>query len=542
MHLQELLSYDDIIVQCHDNPDADAISSGYALWFYLRLKGKNVRFIYSGRNAITKSNLVLLKDTYHIPIEYVTELEEEPELLVTVDCQYGERNVSSFPAKHVAVIDHHQAASTVPEGALGEVRSAYGSCATILWSMLMDEGIDVNDCNAQTCTVSKENADRSLATSLYYGLYTDTAKLQEVSHPRDRDMRDRLKVNDGDIFLFQNANLSLEELKIAGQALESYHYDGAHRFAIVESKPCDPNILGVISDMLIEVDVVDTCIVYNVLGDGVKFSVRSCVPDVRANELAAYVARGLGGGGGHLRKAGGRLSADALLKAMNPGAEPVFSESAVAGCAHGMFSMRVASYFAETQVLDACADAGDGKDAYGARKRPPSLTDAPVYRKIATEQGYVDTAQAFGEGCDVLVRMLEGEFTIRTGHTVCIMIGVDFETYPIERSVLEKKYHLTEEPYDLFTGEYPPTVHNQTTGEVEDLLVHAKKCVSLDSDTSTVYALELDRITKLFTRWSRDKYMLGEKGDYLVASTADPEDAYIVKQEIFHKIYRKAEA
>ena len=68
------------------------------------------------------------------------------------------------------------------------------------WSMLMDEGIDVNDCNAGTCTVSKENTDQSLATSLYYGLYTDTAKLQEVSHPRDRDMRDRLKINDGDIF------------------------------------------------------------------------------------------------------------------------------------------------------------------------------------------------------------------------------------------------------------------------------------------------------------------------------------------------------
>ena len=537
MRLQELLAYNNIVVQCHDNPDADAISSGYALWFYLRHHGKKVRFVYSGRNKITKSNLVLLKDTYNIPIEYVTEQEEEPELLVTVDCQYGERNVSTFPARQVAVIDHHQAASSVPENALKEVRSGYGSCATILWSMLMDEGIDVNDCNARTCTVSKENTDKSLATSLYYGLYTDTAKLQEVSHPRDRDMRDRLKVNDGDIFLFQNANLSLEELKIAGKALESYHYDVTNRFAIVESKPCDPNILGVISDMLIEVDVVDTCIVYNVHGDSVKFSVRSCVPEVRANELAEYVARGLGGGGGHLRKAGGRLSADALLKAMNPGAEPVFSEAAVAGCAHGMFSMRIASYFAETQVLDACAGIGTESDGSGTRKLPPSLKDAPVYKKLPTEQGYVDTEAMYGEGCDILVRMLEGEFTIRTGNSVCIMIGVDFETYPIERSVLEKKYALSEEPYDLFTGEYPPTVYNPATGQVESLLASAKKCVSRDE--STVHAVCLERITKLFTKWSRDKYMLGVKGDYLVASTDDPEDVYIVKQDIFHKIYRK---
>ena len=44
-----------------------------------------------------------------IPIEYVEELTETPELLVTVDCQYGERNVTKFPGRTVAVIDHHVA-------------------------------------------------------------------------------------------------------------------------------------------------------------------------------------------------------------------------------------------------------------------------------------------------------------------------------------------------------------------------------------------------------------------------------------------------
>ena len=46
MKLSDLLKFDSIVIQCHDNPDADAIGSGFALYSYFRDKGKNVRFIY----------------------------------------------------------------------------------------------------------------------------------------------------------------------------------------------------------------------------------------------------------------------------------------------------------------------------------------------------------------------------------------------------------------------------------------------------------------------------------------------------------------
>ena len=32
MRLKDLLSFNDIVIQCHDNPDADALGSGYALF------------------------------------------------------------------------------------------------------------------------------------------------------------------------------------------------------------------------------------------------------------------------------------------------------------------------------------------------------------------------------------------------------------------------------------------------------------------------------------------------------------------------------
>ena len=36
MKLSELLHYDKIVIQCHDNPDPDTIASGYALYYYFK--------------------------------------------------------------------------------------------------------------------------------------------------------------------------------------------------------------------------------------------------------------------------------------------------------------------------------------------------------------------------------------------------------------------------------------------------------------------------------------------------------------------------
>ena len=160
MKLSKLLKYDHIIVQCHDNPDADAIASGFGIYTYLKMHDKKVRLVYGGRNVIRKSNLVMLVKELEIPIENVrhTSIEEPAELLVTVDCQYGEGNVTLYPAQNVAVIDHHRISKALPR--LHEVQSNLGACSTLVWNMLKAEGIDPNE-------------NEKLATALYYGLFTE---------------------------------------------------------------------------------------------------------------------------------------------------------------------------------------------------------------------------------------------------------------------------------------------------------------------------------------------------------------------------------
>ena len=216
MKLSDLLQFDNIIVQCHDNPDADALASGFGVYEYLRMNGKSPRLVYGGKNIIHKSNLVLMVDSLGIPIEHVDFLDN-PQLLVTVDCQYGGGNVTFFKAENVAVIDHHRVSGELP--AMNRVMSYMGSCATIVWDMLREEGVEIN---------------RNLATALYYGLYTDTGEFTEITHSLDRDLRDEADFDNTIVAKFRNANMSLEELDIAATALLGRDYTG------LSARPRDP--------------------------------------------------------------------------------------------------------------------------------------------------------------------------------------------------------------------------------------------------------------------------------------------------------------
>ena len=105
MKLTSLKKYDDIVIQIHNDPDADAVGSGYALYQYFSSCGKSVRLVYGGRSRITKSNILILIDALKIPVEYINEpgfFLAVPELLLTVDCQYGEGNVQHIKAEKIA--------------------------------------------------------------------------------------------------------------------------------------------------------------------------------------------------------------------------------------------------------------------------------------------------------------------------------------------------------------------------------------------------------------------------------------------------------
>ncbi len=521
MRLEDFLEYDDIVIQCHNVPDADALASGFAVYTYLKDHGKQPRLVYGGPEEIRKSNLRLMMGRLGIPAEYVSSIPE-PDLLITVDCQIGERNTSpplcGWTEGHArAVIDHHEPSPRLHENhispKLEHIVSNYGSCSTVVWELLQDAGYSREDINR----------DQKLATALYYGLFTDTGFLQEISHPADKDMRDSLQFSKSSITLFRNSNMSLEDLDLVNRALSRHDYHPDRRYAIIQAEPCDPNLLGVISDLMIEVDGIDACIAFCMLAGGAKLSIRSCVNGTRADELAEYLC----GGGGHSMKAGGFL--------------PLPEKEAV--MAGKILADKMDSYFKET-------------DIYDARTDTPDLSGMRIYRKKRVKMGYVRsedllTEQGGSGNTRVLVRMLEGDFEIDLGRDIMIMTGVAHDIYPCRAEVFSQRYDVLDEPYYYEETPtkgsrkgYQPKIIDILTGEGRPFIPYIRSCMS--RDTSCVHARQLERRMKLFTLWDSEKYITGMPGDWFAvrmdeADRTVPKDVYIVKEDIFKKLYSCAE-
>ncbi|SHN58326.1 phosphoglycolate phosphatase [Butyrivibrio hungatei DSM 14810] len=501
MKLRDLLAFNDIVIQCHDNPDADALASGYGLYLYFKDQGKNIRFIYRGNNRIKKSNLMIMVDELQIPVEYAPSFDEEVELLLTVDCQYGQRNVTMTRAQTIAVIDHHQKTVELPD--LSEVRSSVGSASTIVWDMLMDEGYEI---------------DMKLSTALYYGLYCDTNKFSEVSHPLDRDMMDELVVNRSLIVKMRNSNMSLDELKITGKAILGYEFFAKKKYLIIESEPCDPNILGVMSDFSLETEGVDVCLAYYVGKDEIKFSVRSCAKEVHANELAFFLAEGVGGGGGHIYKAGGNMRPE-LVAGKQTQIQGSFQDGAEWYIKH-----RMEEYF-------------DSYDVIIARNTLLDTSSMDRYVKIPCKRGCAKLTDIFPENTRVSIRTLEGDIDITVNDQLYVMIGIEGEIYPIDARKLKRSYSLANEEYDVDL-EYNPTIKDCASGEKKQILAYARTIIPRD-DHSVIFASQIKKTVKIFTMWDEEKYYLGNPGDYIACREDDLHDIYIIKERLFDQLYTR---
>jgi len=489
MNLSSLTQNKSIVIQCHDIPDADSIGSAYALQQFFKLHGCGSKIIYGGKAKISKPSLVMLINELGIEIEYEPDLPYEPEFLLTVDCQYGAGNVQKFECKKFAVIDHHRA--EIREDENTEIRPTLSSCSTLVWDMMRKEGYDFSK-------------DEKVRNVLYYGLFTDTNGLSELRHPLDRDLAD-INFDKALVKKLKNAALTIRELRIVSSAL-----DGSRR---IENQKInkrvglfraedfsDPNILGFTSDIAKQVDILDACIVYCLMGDSIKISVRSSVREIMASEFAAFVCAGVGSGGGNIEMAGGFLKAD-----------------------EDYFIQKVRDYLENFDLIYA----GKTQVDFASMKR---------WRKKAIPVGFAKTEDMFKEDWPVTVRTLEGDIDLRAGKNIYVMIGIVGEVYPILREKFEKNYDVLDTPYNLKT-EYTPEVIDKISGKKLMLIDYAHSCIP--KGEKIVRAAPVEKPTKVFSYWDSEKYFSAVKGDFLTANETDLSDCYIVNRQIFFDTYEE---
>ena len=282
-----------LVIQAHDFPDHDAVSSAYALSYLLGHFGVKTTLVYNG--IIDRISLKNLIEQVDIPIVHWTEAALTPaDKTITVDGCIGEKNVTDLPGDEIAVIDHHQV--TPPQGLwYCDVRPDYGACATILYEYYEGLGVPM---------------PRPVATALQVGLAIDTANLTRGFQKADvqafahfHENADQEQIN-----LICRNSLLKSEVVFYKQLLEGLQVrDGVGFVWLADG--CPKNMLGVMGDFLMSVNEISTTILAAPAGDVIQLSLRTEHPQVNVGRLVKELLaeHDIGFGGGHAHMAGGLI-------------------------------------------------------------------------------------------------------------------------------------------------------------------------------------------------------------------------------------------
>jgi nanoRNase/pAp phosphatase (c-di-AMP/oligoRNAs hydrolase) len=293
--LQDLIEVLDknhpVLVQTHDFPDHDAIASGYALKWLLDQRGFSTFLCYNGE--FQSESLEQAIRELQIPLLSASDLHlKNSNQIILVDGFAGNTNVTDLFGKLVGIIDHH----TPPIPATCEfidIRTSYGSCATILYTYVKENNVPV---------------PRNLATALLMGIMMDTAFMTRGVSPVDLEAFSTLFFQ-GDwqraSYILRNC-LSIRDLPLIQQALSHYRIINDVCFLELDTE-CTSELLGLVSDFFLSLKEIVFVVSWGFEGDILHVSVRSEDPKRPADLIVKKALAGSGSGGGQAHMGGGSI-------------------------------------------------------------------------------------------------------------------------------------------------------------------------------------------------------------------------------------------
>jgi nanoRNase/pAp phosphatase (c-di-AMP/oligoRNAs hydrolase) len=291
-----LAEYDEVLVVTHDNPDPDAMASGWAILRLVEAKlGSKPRLI-GGGDIVRAENRHMVR-VLKLPIELVSDMEiPHHAAVVLVDCGALATHhlMARNGAKPLALVDHHGTSRSSDGVPFCDVRPRAAACSSIAASYLREQGL---------------NADAALATALLFAIRTETRGYQTRYSRLDRS---------AEVWLTKRADLS-RIAEIENAPLRREYFDNLvlalqNTFLYGDAALCllphadSPEIVGEVADLLIRHEGVKRVLCGAVIRRDLLVSVRTQHGGDDAAELTKTALAGLGHGGGHRHRAGGKVA------------------------------------------------------------------------------------------------------------------------------------------------------------------------------------------------------------------------------------------
>lgn len=294
--LTTLAPYEQVFVVTHDNPDPDAIASGWAVYTLLQEKSDRPVRLLGGGEIVRAENRHMIR-LLEPPLELVNDFPlPDKTAIVLVDCGSESQNhlFRDSHTKAVAVIDHHLVERRCCRTAFEDIRPNTAASATIAGSYLREQGIE-------------PKAD--LATGILYAIRTETRGVEVHYSRMDRTILLWLThhANPSVLAQIENAPLSPEYFADLALALQGTFIYGDTALCLLP-RASGPEIVGEVADLLIRCEGIRRVLCGAVVHEDLLLSVRTARD---SNEDAAALVRdtlkGIGFGGGHRHRAGGKI-------------------------------------------------------------------------------------------------------------------------------------------------------------------------------------------------------------------------------------------
>jgi nanoRNase/pAp phosphatase (c-di-AMP/oligoRNAs hydrolase) len=283
------------VIVMHDNPDPDAIASGWAIKQLIDQRLQIPSRLVAGGEIVRAENCHMV-ELLQPPLELITKLHcDEKTAVILVDCGVDATHHlwAGQTTRPTVVIDHH-VTNRAGEVEFSDIRPQVAASATIAASYLKAEQLEPGT---------------QLATALQYALKTETRGGETAYSILDRRVLNWLtRRADPELLAeIEDAPLSRDYYGDMVLALQStFLYDDCAYCLLPRAE--GPEVVGEVADLLIRCRGVRRVFCGTVVGSDVLISVRTSHDAGSATDLLKLTLQGIGHGGGHQHRAGGKIA------------------------------------------------------------------------------------------------------------------------------------------------------------------------------------------------------------------------------------------
>ncbi len=286
----------------HDNPDPDAIASALALAELASHLGVNAEIVYGGEIGHQENKAMV--NLLDIEMEKVSSVDlDSYDGFAVVDTPVLPKHLEGREEDVVAVFDHHESS---------DVMDNNGKISALEVADFTDHRPDVGSTSTIMTQYAKLVDDfelsRKTATALLYGIRTDTMNFTRNASPDDLKAAAYLypRADHEVLAKIESPDISPETLDVLGEAIRNRTVIRSYLFSnagYVKNADALPQA----ADYLLNLEGVNTAIVFGIVDGKIKISART--EDIRVNvgEIMKEAFGDVGSAGGHSKAAAAEI-------------------------------------------------------------------------------------------------------------------------------------------------------------------------------------------------------------------------------------------